>query len=238
MLNNSQCMQIKSTKNYNRILIAIPAYNEQKNISNVLKDISKYFKNILVIDNNSQDHTIEEVKKFPVFLISHKYNLGKSESMKTALQFAKIKKFKYLAFIDADGQHKANDLIKVCNNLYKNNYDLVIGYRKNLQKLNLKKRIGTIILQNIFYLLYQKKILDIQSGLRAFNLSIEKKIYWYSTGINHYFADAEITCNATINKCNICQIPIETLISENYKGMNIIQGLYLIIMIIYWRIFN
>jgi glycosyltransferase involved in cell wall biosynthesis len=84
-------MQIKSDQNHDRILIAIPAYNEQKNISNVLRDISKNFKNILVIDNNSQDSTIQEVKKFPVFLISHKYNLGKSESMKTALEFAKIK---------------------------------------------------------------------------------------------------------------------------------------------------
>ena len=53
----------------------------------------------------------------------------------------------------------------------------------------------------------------------------------------HYFADAEITCNAVKNKCVIEQIPIETLSSEKYKGMNILQGLYLILMILYWRFF-
>ena len=98
--------------------------------------------------------------------------------------------------------------------------------------------MGTIILQKLFFFLYHKRIYDIQSGLRVFDTSIEDKIYWYSSGINHYFADAEITCNAVMNKCKIDQIPIETFSSEKYKGMNIIQGLYLVLMILYWRVFK
>ena len=96
--------------------------------------------------------------------------------------------------------------------------------------------IGTKILEKVFYILYQKKILDIQSGLRVFNTKIKKKIYWQSSGIRHYFADAEITCNAVKNNCKIDQIPITTISSEKYKGMNIIQGLFLIFMIFIWRI--
>ncbi len=220
---------------HDEVLVAILAYNEEKKISDVLEEVSKKFSNILVVDNNSQDQTNKKVKNFPVFLIKHKYNLGKSESMKTALEFAKLKKFKYLAFMDADGQHKTNDLLNICQKIYENKNQLIIGYRKNLSQLNLKKRIGTIILQKLFSFFYQKKILDIQSGLRVFEIAIEPKIYWYSSGINHYFADAEITCNAVKNGCKIDQIPIETLSSEKYKGMNIVQGLYLIVMILYWR---
>ena len=217
-------------------LVAILAYNEQKKISDVLTDVTKKFSNVLLVDNNSEDQTIQEAKKFKIFLIKHSYNLGKSESMKTALEFAKIKKFRFLAFMDADGQHRANDLIKVCNKIHEENNQLIIGYRENLKNLNLKKRVGTIILQKLFFFLYKKKVYDIQSGLRVFDISIEKMIYWYSTGINHYFADAEITCNAVRNKCKLDQIPIETFSSEKYKGMNIIQGLYLVLMILYWRI--
>ena len=223
---------------YSDTLVVIPAYNEQKKISEVLNDVTKKFPNVLVVDNNSDDQTVDEVKKFNIFLVKHSYNLGKSESMKTALEFAKIRKFKFLAFMDADGQHKISDLINICKKIREENNQLIIGYRKNLKNLNLKKRFGTIILQKLFFFLYQKKIYDIQSGLRIFDISIENKIYWYSTGINHYFADAEITCNAVINKCKIDQIPIETFSSEKYKGMNIIQGLYLILMILYWRIFK
>ena len=104
---------------YNNILVTIFAYNEEKNISNVIKSLSKNFKNILVVDNNSEDSTVEKAKKYRVFLIKHRYNLGKSESMKTALEFAKIKKFKYLAFMDSDGQHQANDLKKICEKILK-----------------------------------------------------------------------------------------------------------------------
>ena len=221
---------------YSDTLVAIFAYNEQKRISEVLADVTKKFSNVLLVDNNSEDQTIEEAKKFKIFLIKHSYNLGKSGSMKTALEFAKIKKFKFLAFMDADGQHRADDLIKICKKIHEEKNQLVIGYRENLKNLNLKKRIGTIILQKLFFFLYKKKVYDIQSGLRVFDTSIENKIYWYSTGINHYFADAEITCNAVRNMCKIDQIPIETFLSEKYKGMNIIQGLYLILMILYWRI--
>ena len=221
---------------YSDTLVAIFAYNEQKRISEVLADVTKKFSNVLLVDNDSEDQTIEEAKKFKIFLIKHSYNLGKSGSMKTALEFAKIKKFKFLAFMDADGQHRADDLIKICKKIHEEKNQLVIGYRENLKNLNLKKRIGTIILQKLFFFLYKKKVYDIQSGLRVFDTSIENMIYWYSTGINHYFADAEITCNAVRNMCKIDQIPIETFSSEKYKGMNIIQGLYLILMILYWRI--
>jgi len=218
-------------------LVVILAYNEQDRISSVLEEVSSNFTNILVVDNNSEDLTVEKIKKFPIFLIQHKYNLGKSDSMKTALEFAKIKKFKYLAFMDGDGQHKTKDLINICEKIYKDKSQLIIGYRNELRNLNFQKRIGTIILQNFFSVLYKKKIYDIQSGLRVFDILIENKIYWQSTGIRHYFADAEITCNAVKNKCIIEQIPIETHSSEKYKGMNIMQGLYLIVMIFFWRFF-
>jgi len=221
---------------FETVLVTIFTYNEEKNISSLLIEISKKFKNILVVDNNSEDNTLQIVSKFPVKFIHHKYNLGKSNSMKTALDYARINKFEYIAFIDGDGQHCVSDLEKICAKIQEMRYGLVIGYRDDLDNLNLKKRIGTKILNKIFMLLYKEKILDIQCGLRAFNTK-EKKIDWSSTGLMHYFADAEITCNAIKNKCNISQIPIRTIISENYKGMNILQGLFLIIMVFYWRIF-
>ena len=91
-------------------------------------------------------------------------------------------------------------------------------------------------MQKLFKILYKKNIFDIQSGLRIFEISIANKIYWHSSGINHYFADAEITCNAIKNKCIIDQIPIATFRSQDYKGMNIIQGLSLMLMIFIWRV--
>lgn len=222
---------------FETVLIAVFTYNEEKKISLVLKKICKKFKNVIVVDNNSEDKTLEKVKKFPVKIIHHKFNLGKSNSMKSALDYAKIKKFKYLAFLDGDGQHRISDLENLCLEMLKIKKGIIIGYRKNLTKLNFTKRVGTEILNIFFSFFYQKKILDIQCGLRVFNTE-EKKIRWSSSGLRHYFADAEITCNAVINKCKITQIPIKTVRSEDYKGMNILLGLYLLFMLVYWRFLN
>ena len=219
---------------FDSILIAIFTYNEKKNIAAILESACKKFKNILIVDNNSVDNTLQIVEKFPVQYIKHKYNLGKSNSMKTALDFARIKNYKYIAFMDGDGQHLVRDLEKICFKIIEIKNGLVIGYRQNLSNLNLKKRLGTHTLNRLFQFIYKEKILDIQSGLRVFNTD-EKKINWNSTGLMHYFADAEITCSAIKNKCAIFQVPIKTIASEEYKGMNILQGLYLMIMLFYWR---
>ena len=119
--------------------------------------------------------------------------------------------------MDGDGQHKAHDLKNICNKIHETDKQIVIGYRKDLNNLNFKKRVGTIILQKLFKILYKKNIFDIQSGLRIFEISIANKIYWHSSGINHYFADAEITCNAIKNKCIIDQIPIATFKVKTIK---------------------
>ena len=221
---------------FDSVLVAVFTYNEENKISEVLEKMCKKFKNILVVDNNSQDNTLKMISNYPVKCIHHKYNLGKSNSMKTALDYARINNFEYLAFIDGDGQHSISDLEKICNKILEIKNGLVIGFREDLTNLNLKKRIGTKILNKIFMLLYKKKISDIQCGLRVFNIS-EKSIKWESSGLQHYFADAEITCNAIKNGCQISQIPIQTITSDKFKGMNILQGLYLLIMIVVWRVF-
>ena len=77
---------------YQDFLIVVPAYNEEKNIGKLLSKLVPKFQNILVVDNSSQDQTVKEVEKFPVFCAKHKYNLGKSLSMKTGMIFAISKK--------------------------------------------------------------------------------------------------------------------------------------------------
>ncbi len=219
----------------NNILVVIFTFNEAKNIAKVLDSVLKETNNVLVVDNNSNDKTSEIVKNYPVNLIQHKFNIGKSNSMKTGLDFSRLNNYDYVAFMDGDNQHSAIDLNNICKKILETDCDLVIGCRNELNNLNFSKKIGTLILRNFFYVLFKQKILDIQSGLRVFKTN-NYKINWESSGLKHYFADAEITSSAVKNKCSIHQLPIETISSEKYKGMNILQGIYLLIMLIIWRI--
>lgn len=218
-----------------KILIAIFAYNEESVIGEVICSLKKKFKNILVVDNNSEDKTLLISKNYGIPVISHSSNIGKSNSMKTAFEYAILKNFDYVLFMDGDGQHKIEDVEKLTNHVKKNKVDLLIGYRKNLSNLNFKKKIGTLVLKKVFFILFKKKIIDIQSGLRILNVKSKNKFWWNSRGISHYFADAEISALSVKNNCIIDQIPILTIRSESYKGMNIVQGLYLLIMLFVWK---
>lgn len=223
---------------FDDILVAIPAFNEEKKIFKTVSKIKEKFKYIIVIDNCSTDSTYEKIKNLQIYKARHLHNLGKSLSMKTSLEFAVKKNFEYIAYIDADGQHETEDLIKICKMIKNKNLDAVIGFRQDLIKLNLKKRIGTILLEKIFAILYRRSIYDIQSGLRVLKTKVAKKIDWKSKNLMHYFADAEITCILTKYNYNFDQIPIKTIKSEEYKGMNILQGICLIYFLFYWRIFR
>ena len=223
---------------FDDILVAIPAFNEEKKIFKTVSKIKEKFKYIIVIDNCSTDSTYEKIKNLQIYKARHLHNLGKSLSMKTSLEFAVKKNFEYIAYIDADGQHETQDLIKICKMIKNKNLDAVIGFRQDLIKLNLKKRIGTILLEKIFAILYRRSIYDIQSGLRVLKTKVAKKIDWKSKNLMHYFADAEITCILTKYNYNFDQIPIKTIKSEEYKGMNILQGICLIYFLFYWRIFR
>ena len=218
-----------------KTLITIFTYNESENIEKILVLLTKKFKNILVVDNNSNDHTVEIVNKFKIYSIKHKYNLGKSNSMKTAINFADIMHFKYILYMDGDGQHSVDDVSNLIKEMNLRKSDILIGYRKDLNSLNLQKKVGTVILERIFYVLFKKNIKDIQSGLRIIDLKICDKIMWQSTGSRHYFADAEISVNAVKKLCKVDQIPIKTIKSKELKGMNIFEGLYLVLMLFFWR---
>ena len=72
----------------NQCLIIIPAYNEENSIFKVLEDVSKYFSNILVIDDGSSDNTVKKILDFKKCnLLRHFINCGQGISILTGIRF-------------------------------------------------------------------------------------------------------------------------------------------------------
>ena len=147
----------------NNIDIIIPAYNEEKNIANVIKVISETIGNgcrITVVDDASEDKTAEIAKANGTAVIRHPYRMGNGAAIKTGLRRALADT---VVLMDGDGQHPPQDIPKLLKDMDK--FDMVIGAR-DFSKLTLRN------FANKFYNAFASyvtlfKIQDLTCGFRA-----------------------------------------------------------------------
>lgn len=163
-----------------KILIIVPAYNEEKSISNTLlelKLLTEKMRNIqiCVINDGSKDQTAAIIEKFPVILINLPYNLGIGCAVQTGYKYACLHDYDIAIQFDADGQHSSEDLERLIQPLLKNQCDMVIGSRflkKTNYKGSLSRRIGILFFSYLLSILTRSKVTDPTSGYRAINKKV------------------------------------------------------------------
>jgi glycosyltransferase involved in cell wall biosynthesis len=109
--------------------VVIAAYNEQRRIGAVLKNLSRIAKNIVVVDDGSRDETAQEILRHPVWLLRHVANLGQGASLQTGISFAIRQGAEYIVTFDADGQHDPTDIHAMLDALNANSADYALGSR-------------------------------------------------------------------------------------------------------------
>lgn len=112
------------------VLIIIPAYNEEANIKRVVENIITNFPeyDYIVINDGSADHTAEICQKEHFHLLNLPVNLGLAGAFQTGLKYAYQKGYSYAIQYDADGQHQADYIPAIYEEIQKG-YDVVIGSR-------------------------------------------------------------------------------------------------------------
>ena len=161
----------------NKLLVAVIAYNEEKNIQNTIKDLERnnFGYDIIVIDNGSIDKTKEICEKLEVNVISHCINSDINGTWKTYFLYAYMNNYDIVCQFDGDGQHIASELPKIINSALRGEADLIIGSRfiekKGFQSFFLR-RMGIIFFSRILSLILGYKIKDVTTGFLAFNWKV------------------------------------------------------------------
>lgn len=159
-----------------KILIVIPAYNEEESILEVVKEIRSYFPagDILIVNDGSIDRTKDIVKDKVDFLISLPFHLGLGAALQTGYIFAKEHDYEYVIHFDADGQHIAEEIPKLLQPLRKGDCDLCLGsrYINNNYKSSFLRKLISKIISKILFLYLRKTIKDPTSGFRAMNRKV------------------------------------------------------------------
>ncbi|MBA7516576.1 hypothetical protein ES705_08624 [subsurface metagenome] len=174
---------------FDAITVVIPAYNEEHRIASVIKEVSLYFQNILVIDDNSTDNTKLMALESGAKIIDNKYSKGHLGSIKTGFRSVKTE---WIATIDADGEHSIEDLVNISNFALSSDYDLIIGRRF----LNQISRPGEIILSTIAYI--KSPIFDTGSGLRVLKSDLARKMELYGKCVCGTFVLEALSLGAKI----------------------------------------
>ena len=144
--------------------ILIPAYNEAESIGGVVRSIAQAgeWREILVIDDGSDDATAERAREAGAQVLQHPYNKGNGAAVKTGLRRASGE---FIVIIDADGQHRAALAPRLVARL--GEYDLVVGARPDATQATLGRRVGNLILARLASFLAGRTIPDLTSGFRA-----------------------------------------------------------------------
>jgi glycosyltransferase involved in cell wall biosynthesis len=196
-----------------KIVIGIPAYNEEKNIAAILVKLKKISQDIIVCDDGSNDLTADIGVEMGAIVIQHKRNLGYGAGIRSIFLKAKEISADVLVTFDADGQHKVEDINSVLKPIIKNEADIVIGSRflSNETKIPKYRKIGIKTITSITNSSIGEKLSDSQSGFRAYNKKTLEKVNPSESGMG---VSTEILIKASKEKLKI----VETPIVVSYEG--------------------
>ncbi len=166
-----------------KILIIIPAYNEEECILTTYQKIVNYNKeygtnyDVIVINDCSTDRTLNICQENNIPVISLVHNLGIGGAVQTGYKYALENNYDIALQYDGDGQHDINYVKNIIQPIIKENADFVIGSRFiNKESSNFQsstaRRIGIRLISFIIKLVTGKKIFDVTSGFRAANSKV------------------------------------------------------------------
>jgi glycosyltransferase involved in cell wall biosynthesis len=189
-----------------RVLIVIPAYNEEGAIAAVIKSLRQVVPTFdrVVVNDGSTDATgriISELGEKQLRLVC---NLGYGQALQTGLQYALARGYDVVVSMDADGQHKAEDVPRLVNTLTESGADMVIGSRfchGSPYNTRVSRRLGQLLFSYLTHLLVGRRIYDTSSGLKVLRAA---------------------TCEAIVNGVFL-DFHIETIVQLSLSGSKIIE---------------
>ena len=191
-----------------KIAAGIPAFNEEKNVGSMIVELLKFVDIVIVCNDGSNDNTGMIAKKMGAIVVNHERNLGYGAGIKSLFLKARELGVDVLVTLDADGQHRPEDVLIVLEPIKKHETDIVIGSRfldQNQQQIPSYRRAGIKIITKLANTTLDKTITDSQSGFRAYNSNVLSEIIPLEHGMG---VSNEILIKANKKGFTISEVPI------------------------------
>lgn len=210
-----------------KVLLIIPAYNEQENIKNTVKKIEEFSNEIdyVVINDGSTDDTEKVLIENKINHIRLVNNLGIGGAVQTGYKYAYENGYDIAIQFDGDGQHDVNYIPQICEPLISGQADMCIGTRyldKSESKFQstFMRRLGSSIISIFISIFTRKKITDPTSGFRAVN---KKVIEEFARSYPTEYPEPESTVSLLVNGYTVQEVPVS--MNERIGGVSSIRFL-------------
>jgi len=206
-----------------KLVVVIPAFNEEENIQEAIKGIPRKIMGIkevvvIVVDDGSTDKTYEfALNAGADKVISHNKNMGVGAAFMTGIRNTISQNADVLVTIDADSQFDPKQISELIVPILNQQLDVVIGSRfldhapKNIPKIKL---LGNKIFTKIMSRILGQKFTDTQSGFRAYS----KEAIMNIVIVNEFTYTQEVIIDLKFKNMRIGEIPVSITYNEKRKS--------------------
>lgn len=198
-----------------KILIIIPAYNEEENIERVVNNLIENYPqyDYVVVNDGSKDNTATICKNKGYNLIDLPMNLGLAGGFQTGIKYAYENRYDAALQFDGDGQHNPQYIETMIDEMLNSKADIVIGSRfKEEKKSRALRMLGSNMIQFSIKITTGQKITDPTSGMRLLNNKVLKEFAY-----NMNYGPEPDTISYLI-RCGVKVIEVQVEMSERIAG--------------------
>jgi len=196
-----------------KVIIGIPAFNEEKNIGSIVAKLKEKYEHVLVCDDGSSDMTQTIAASLGAIVVKHSTNSGYGAAIKTIFNEARKIDGDVLVTFDADGQHQISEIDSVLEPIFENKAEIVIGSRflGTTKEIPRYRKIGIKTITGLTNAVTGSKITDSQSGFRAYSKKVLREIFPTESGMG---ISTEILIKSSKKQMKIIEVPI----TVNYEN--------------------
>lgn len=210
-----------------KVLVIIPAYNEQESIENVVRSLEKITiqnieLNYVIINDCSTDNTKKICMDNKYNFIDLPVNLGIGGGVQTGYKYSVEQNYDIAIQMDGDGQHDPVSIEKLVSPIINNKADMVIGSRfitKDGFQSSFMRRIGINFLKKLIKLCCGETINDTTSGYRATSRDLTE---FFSMNYAQDYPEPEAIIAAVLNKYKVIETPV--IMHERQGGESSIKA--------------
>ncbi len=190
-----------------RVVVVIPAFNEERFIGSVVVQAKSYADTVIVVDDGSSDKTADVAAAAGALVVQHETNKGKGVALNAGFSYARNLGADVVVTIDADGQHDAEEIFAVIEPVIRQQADIVIGSRYLVNRSDVPQhRVwGHWVFNFLTNQVSGTAVTDSQSGFRAFSPRSLEKLSFSSAGFS---VESEMQFIAGEHNLKLVEVPI------------------------------